>query len=119
MSKRFKNKVGDVFEIPLENSENGYGRILIVEYPILFCEFYNITLSQKYSLEELKGMDTILSIWCSAPITLKPLSNRYFILFFKKEVKTWPRFSNRCQLYIFLTSHINQVLLVLWAKVQK
>ena len=65
MSKRFKNKVGDVFEIPLENSENGYGRILIVEYPILFCEFYNITLSQKYSLEELKGMDTILSIWCS------------------------------------------------------
>jgi hypothetical protein len=65
MSQRFKNKVGDVFEFTLENSETGYGRILIVDYPILFCEFYKITPSRKYTIEELKSMDTILSIWCS------------------------------------------------------
>ncbi|WP_349407793.1 Imm26 family immunity protein [Pseudalkalibacillus sp. SCS-8] len=64
MSK-FKNNVGDVFEIPIEINKIGYGRILIIDYPIIFCEFYNIIPSKKYTLNELKEKETILSIWCS------------------------------------------------------
>lgn len=64
MAKKIKYKVGDVFVVPLENGI-GYGRILIENRPFIFCEFYYITPSKKYSIEDLRDKKTVLSVWCA------------------------------------------------------
>ncbi len=61
MKKRIIYKVGDVLQVPLDEEEHmGYGRILLMDPPIILVEFYKVVSKTVLPLETFQGMDWFL-----------------------------------------------------------
>lgn len=64
MAKKINYKVGDIFEIELENGLKGFGRILKIDAPSVFIELYKLKpVEHIESINVLEKSSPILSIW--------------------------------------------------------
>lgn len=62
---RIQYNIGDVFTIPLENTDKkGLGRILKLDKPLIFIELYKISsIDFEYSQDLIEHLEPILKIW--------------------------------------------------------
>jgi len=67
MNKKSAFKVGDVFEIELEEGMTGYGRVLKIEDRTVFVELYKIDTNKDSikTVADIVKFPVILSVWCT------------------------------------------------------
>ena len=65
MAGRVKYKIGDVFQIALDdNGSSGYGRILLSDKPSIFIELYEVMpFTSELDINDIKNMKTLFSVW--------------------------------------------------------
>ncbi len=65
MVKKSNYKLGDVFEIEIENGRKGIGRILKIDEPTVFIELFKVNPKTCfiYNFEEIVNSPVLLSIW--------------------------------------------------------
>ena len=65
MAGRVRYKIGDIFQIPLDDNGNvGYGRILLLDKPSIFIELYEVIPStSKLDINDIKDWKTLFSVW--------------------------------------------------------
>jgi hypothetical protein len=63
MSIRRSYRIGDVYEIPIENGITGFGRITKLEKPSILIELYGATSKEQIEINDLVNTPPILTVW--------------------------------------------------------